>query len=258
MTTRLWVILAAMAVILSGGCSSDDSDPVVPPDVDIFEAYGDFYNFLVGDGTVDTRMDVRLGTNLHVASDIPPNGGERERALILAAEQETASIGIYLTAGDGSVLNDGEQFPLTKDRHYVFMALGHVDETQGSLKPSLLQLAPLASPGISKVQFRFVHALAGTPDPIDVHVNGQVITNIQYGSASPAATFDARPVGQDSLLVVPTGVTPDGDNEIWKSTGHILFFMDSHYDGVLTHHPRSIFDGDVTGQAEVVLLSDTE
>ena len=47
----------------------------------------------------------------------------------------------------------GEQFPLTRDRSYVFMAVGHVSETQGVLKPTLLQLTPLASPGYGKVQF---------------------------------------------------------------------------------------------------------
>ena len=253
MTRRFILIFAAVTLFVSVGCSSDDTTVVVPP-VDFYEAHGDFTNLLVGDGSVDTRMNVHLGSALNIANEILPNGTALDRGLLLAAPQETASIGISLFFGDGTVLNTGEQFPLTRDRSYVFMAVGHVSETQGVLKPTLLQLTPLASPGYGKVQFRFVHALAGNPIPVDVHVNGEIITNVAFGSASAAVTFDARSAGQDSLLVVPTGVTPDGSNEILKSTGHILFFMDTHFDAIMSHHPRSVFDGDVSGQAVLLLI----
>jgi len=222
--------------------------------VDLYEAHGDFANLMVGDGTIDTRMSVQLGTEVTVADQVLPNGIALDRTLLLGAAQESAYIGITLSNGSGTILNEGEEFSLTADRHYVFFAFGHIDEIQGALKPTLLKLNPLASPGVSRVQLRFVHGLAGNPNPVDVHVNGEVIESVAYGSASTPVIFEARPVGQDSLLVVPAGVTPNGSNEIWKSTGQILFYMDSHYEAVLSHHANSLFDGDILGQASLLLV----
>jgi hypothetical protein len=253
MTKRLLLLLTALITLL--GCSSDDESVVVPP-VDLFEAHGDFTNLLVGDGLVDTRMSVRLGPSLSVSDNIDPNRTRFFATLLLADVQETASIEVFLTSGDGATLNGGEQFPLRKDREYVFMAVGHVDSTQGTLKPTLIQLNPLASPGVSRVQFRFVHALAGAPFPVDVYVNGLQLTNVEYGSASAPVTFNRRPVSQDSLAVVSAGLTPDGSNEIWKANGTLLFLGESHYDAVLAHHPKSKFDGDVQGNALMIFIRD--
>jgi hypothetical protein len=255
MRKRLVMILSAVALILNVGCSSDD-DPVVVPPVDLFTAHGDFINLLVGDGTVDTRMNVRMGLDLTVAHQVMPNGAAVFQDLLLAATPETASIGFLLSNGDGTILNDGEQFSLTRDRSYVFMAMGHIDTTSGAIQPKLLQLDPLASPGTGKVQFRFIHALAGNPIAVDVHVNGELISNVAFGTASAPVTFDARSVGKDDLVIVPANVVPDGSNEIWKSSGQILFFEGSHYDAVLAHHPRTIFDGDASGQAAILRFSD--
>ena len=246
------LLLVAISMCFVVGCSSDD-DIVVPP-AELYEAHGDFTNFLVGDGSVDTRMNVHLGTSLMVADNISPHETALDEELLLGSELETASIGITLTYGGGAVLNEGEEFSLIRDRRYLFMACGLVSAATGQLKPTLLQLTPLAKPGVGHVQFRFVHTLAGNPIAVDVHVNGEVISNVGYGTVSTAVTFAARPIGQDELLVVPTGVTPDGTNEIWKSTGQLLFVMDEHYDGVLTHHPKSVFDGDINGRPSMKLI----
>ena len=199
-------------------------------------------------------MSVQLSSDLSVADNISPNQTSLDEEFLLGFEQETVAVSISLTHGDGTTLNGGEEFLLIKDRRYLFMACGLVSETTGSLKPTLIRMTPLAKPGVGKVQFRFIHTLAGNPVPVDIHVNGEVISNIAYGAASAAVVFDARPVGQDKLLVVPTGVTPDGTNEIYSSTGHLLFVMDEHYDGVLAHHPLSVFDGDVNGNPAMVLI----
>lgn len=250
-----FLVVCALTLCLVGGCSDDD-EIVVPP-AELYEASGDISNFLVGDGTVDTRMSVQLGSTLDVVKNVPPNSTHLGAEFLLGSEQETAAIGISLSTGDGTVLNAGEEFTLDRDRHYLFMAIGLINEATGPRKPTLLQMTPLAKPGVSKVQFRFVHALAGNPQAVDVHVNGEVISNVEYGAVSAPVTFTARPVGQDELAVVPAGVTPDGTNEIWLSTGHLLFFMDEHYDGVLAHHPKSYFDGDVNGQPAMVIIQST-
>jgi hypothetical protein len=252
MAKRNLLVGAILMIGLLSGCSSDD-EVVVPP-ADLYEARGDISNFLVGDGTIDTRMSVRLSANVGVADNILPNQTSLDESFLLGSDNETVNIGISLTHGDGTILNDGEEFTLIHDRRYLYIACGLVSEASGTLKPTLLKMTPLAKPGAGKVQFRFIHALAGNPVAVDVHVNGEVISNVSYGAVSAPVIFTARPVGQDELLVVPTGVTPDGSNEIFKSTGHLLFFMDEHYDGVLAHHPKSIYDGDVNGQAALVRI----
>lgn len=253
MKKGLMIILAILTMSLALGCSSDD-DPVVAPPADIIEAHADVANFLVADGTVDTRLTVKLGTSITVAENVSPNGMSLDGSLILGSDTETAPLAISLTHGDGSTLNPGEEFLLVKERRYLLLACGMYGVMSGQTKPTLLQLTPMAKPGVGKVHFRFIHAMPGHTDPVDVHVNGEVISNVAYGSASNPVTFAARPVGQDDLRVVPVGVIPDGTNEIWMSTGHLLFFMDEHFDGVLAHHPKSAFDGDVNGDPVVVLF----
>ena len=48
----------------------------------------------------------------------------------------------------------------------------------------------------------------------------------------------------------------DGNNEIWKSTGEILFLGDSDHEAILTNHPSTLYNGDITGDAEVALIGD--
>ena len=242
-----------LALFLLCGCTSSDEDPVEP--VDPNAAVGIFTNVLVGDGTVDTRMSVRNNNDTEdVASGILPNVTTVDNDILLGGTQDTARLGILLTAGPGTILNVREPITLTIDVTYSYVACGHIDAVDGDLQPKFLMLDPLSTPGVGKAQFRLVHALAGNPIPVDVHVNGEVIANVAYGTQSPAVVFDTRPLGQDDLTIVPTGVTPDGTNEIWKSSGQILFAMNSHTDGVLAHYARSAYEGDVAGEAIVVFV----
>jgi hypothetical protein len=243
----LWLVLPLVFI----GCSDDDE--VIAPPADVFEAYSDISNYLVGDGTVDTRMDVRLSASVRVAEDINPLNTRLDADLLLGSDQQTSPVEILLSNGDGTVLNEGQEFTMVADRRYLFMSMGDVSQATGATKPMLLQLNPLAKPGAGRVQFRFVNALVGNPIAVDVHVNDQVINNAAYGEASSPVRFDARPVGQDVLIVVPAGETPDGSNELYKSENQLLFVMDEHYDAVLTHQPSSIHDGDINGHPALKL-----
>jgi len=252
MNKSMLLILLLTIGLLVVGCSDDDE--VIAPPSDIHEARADISNFLVGDGVTDTRMNVQMSVNVAVAQNVEPNKTELDATLLLGSASQTSPVEILRSYGDGTVLNDGQEFSLVKDQRYLFMAIGNVAMDSGPQKPALLQLVPLAKPGVGRVQFRFVHALAGNPAAVDVHVNRKVLTNVAYGQADPAVVFDARPVGQDELIVVPTGEAPDGTNEIYKSIGHLLFFMDEHYDAVLGHHPKSLHIGDVVGSPAMVLI----
>lgn len=242
-----------LTVFILCGCTSSDEDPVEP--VDPNAAVGTFTNVLVGDGTVDTRMSVRNNNETEdVVSGILPNVTSVDNDILLGGTQDNARLGILLTANPGTILNMREPITLTIDVSYSFVACGHIDAVDGDLQPKFIMLDPLSTPGVGKAQFRLVHALAGNPIPVDVHVNGEVISNVAYGTQSAAVVFDTRPLGQDELLVVPTGVTPDGTNEIWKSSGQVLFAMNSHTDGVLAHYAQTAYDGDVAGEAIVVFV----
>lgn len=248
----LLILLLAVGLIVTG-CSDDDDNVTVPP-TELHEAHADISNFLVGDGTTDTRLNVRMSSSVEVTTGVEPNQTDLDATLLLGSASQTSPVEMLLSYGDGTVLNDGQEFGLVEGRRYLFMAIGHVEVTSGITKPTLLQLNPMAKPGVGRVHFRFIHALAGNPVAVDVHVNDEVITNVAYGQAGTPVTFDARPVGQDDLRVVPTGVVPDGTNEIYMSTGQLLFTMDEHYDGVLGHHPQSIHDGDVNGNTAMILI----
>ena len=98
----------------------------------------------------------------------------------------------------------------------------------------------------------------GSPGPVDVHVNGMVISNLVYGRASAPVTFDARAANGDSLVVVPTGVIPDGNNGIWQSMGTSLFLADRDYEAIMGHTPMARFgEADELAGAVVWLASES-
>ncbi len=252
MTRKTLLIIAGIVLLLIAGCSDDD--PVTPPKAKIYTAAGNFHNFLVADGAVDTRLSVLQGADINIANHIVPNGAAINRGLLLDKPQVTSSLSFFLSGGDGTILNPAEVFPLEHDQRYIFMALGNIYTAQGQLKPTLMQMPALAAPAAGKVAFRFTHALAGAPGPVDVHVNGQIITNLVFGKASATVTFDARAAGEDTLIIVPTGVEPDGNNEIWKDTGSTTFLADRDYESIMAHNARDAFNGDINGTVQVFLL----
>lgn len=247
------ILLLALAVlVLLAGCSSED-DPTVPQNPQVFTATGNFHNFIVADGTVDTRLSFRQGTDINLANHIVPNGTAIDRGLLLNSANTAAAINFFLTDGDGTLLNQGEVFNLTADAKYVFMALGNLYTTQGQTRPTLMQLDALEAPPAGQVVFRFTHALAGTPDPVDVHVNGQVIRNLVYGRASAPLAFPARASDMDSLIVVPTGVDPAGGGTLLRIVDQSLFLADRDYEAIFAHLPRLGFNGDINGTGKLFL-----
>jgi hypothetical protein len=245
-------LLSLLSLCVMTGCSSED-DPVVPTNPQIFNATGNFHNFLVADGSVDTRLSFRQGPDINLANHIVPNGTATNRNLLLDNRETASAINFFLTDGDGTLLNQGEVFNLTADARYVFMALGHLYTVQGQTRPTLLQLDALAAPPAGQVAFRFTHALAGTPGSVDVHVNDQVIQNLVYGKASNTLVFSAREPDKDSLIVVPTGVDPAGGNTLIQIVDQSLFLADRDYEAILAHLPRLGFNGDINGGARLFL-----
>jgi len=249
---RLMILVTAGLFLLVGaGCSSDD-DPVVVGPPQIYTALTNFHNHLVADGTVDTQLSLNQGPGINLANHIVPGGVAVDRTLLLDAAQESSALNFFLTGGDGTILNQDEAFPLERDKNYIHIALGSLYVAQGQLRPTLMQLPALEAPPAGEVTFRFTHALAGSPAPIDIYVNGEKITNLVYGRASAPVVFSARTDSDDTLVIVPTGVTPDGSNEIWQSTGS-LFKADRDYEVVLGHIPKFAFNGDINGRAAVYL-----
>ena len=137
---------------------------------------------------------------------------------------------------DGTPLNPGEQFTLERDKRYVLVGLGSILVSAGQLRPQLVQLDALRLPGDGKAVVRFTHGLARSPDPVDIYVNGEVVRSIGFAQSSAPPELDARAENEDSLIMVATGVVPDGSNEIYRSVGATLFrsgrawqkFVDTH------------------------------
>ncbi len=252
MKRLLAALMMTTTVLVLGACSSDD-DVVVPPNIDIYTAQGNFHNYLVGDGQVNTNLSVQMGLGLVVANHVVPGGVAISRTLLLDDPAQTSPLEIFLTLGDGTILNSGETFPLVSNQRYVFMALGDVNSSQGQLQPTFLQLNPMAAPPAGEVNFRFTHAMAGSPDPVDVYVNGEIISGLSFGNVSDVHTFSARSSGQDSLLVVPAGEIPNGTNEIWHSINSTLFSAGLDYETILAHVANEGFNGDIGGNAAIYL-----
>ena len=55
------------------------------------------------------------------------------------------------------------------------------------------------------------------PVDVDIHVNGQTISDLNYAEASAPVSFAARSADQDTMLIVPAGEAPNGSNEIIES-----------------------------------------
>ena len=89
MKSVLLMLLLTLALFCVG-CSGDDE--VVAPPAEVYEAHADISNFLVGNGTVDTRMDVRLSANVRVAEDINPLNTVLDADLLLGSEQQTTPV----------------------------------------------------------------------------------------------------------------------------------------------------------------------
>jgi hypothetical protein len=252
MNKGLYLLLAICIVSVIGGCSGDE-DPVVSPEPEVYTASGNFHNFLVGDGTIDTRLSFRQGADISLANHIMPNGAAIDRSMLLADPKQNTPLSFYLSGGDGTILNSGEVFSVERDRRYIFVALGDISAASGQLAPTLLQMDALEAPPAGQVVFRITHALAGSPGPIDVYVNDQVISNLEYGAHSQPVAFDARAANQDDLIVVPAGVTPDGSNEIWNSQDASLFVADRDYEALMGHVASMGFNGNINGRAALFL-----
>jgi hypothetical protein len=250
--------MAMLALVFSGGmllvgCGDDEDSPTTPPTPDVYTATANLHNHVVADGTVDTQMSFRQGETINLANHILPGGVAIDRGLLLDDPTQQSEITMFLTGGDGTALNPGQQFTLERDRRYVFIGLGSISVSSGQLRPQLVQLDALRDPGEGKVVFRFTHALAGSPDPVDLYVNDEVVQNIGFAQSSPQLEFDARAENQDSLIIVATGVVPDGTNEIYRVEASTLFQSDRDYEAVLGHKPRLGFNGDINGRLGLFL-----
>jgi hypothetical protein len=244
----LWIVPVFLGLALMTGCGdSSDDGPTTPPDPEIYTASANLHNHVVGDGTVDTQMSFRQGATVNLANHVVPGGVAINRGLLLDDPSQLSAIEIFLTAGDGAVLNPGEEFTLERDKRYVFIALGNLAVASGQIKPQIHQLDALGEPAPGKVRFRFTHALAGSPAPVDVYVNDEVVRNLSFAQSSPEIEFDARAEDEDSLIIVATGVIPDGSNEIYRGEGQTLFQSGLDYEAVLGHRPRNGFNGDING-----------
>lgn len=245
-------ILFCLVMVSSCGDSEDDG-PTTPPQPDVYTASANLHNHVVGDGTLDTQMSFRQGEAVNLANHIVPGGVALDRGLLLDDPSQISGIEMFLTGGEGTALNPGDEFTLERDRRYVFIALGSLAAASGQLRPQLVQLDALPEPGSGKVVFRFTHALAGSPDPVDVYVNGEVARNLSFAQSSPEIEFDARSAGEDTLIIVATGVIPDGSNEIYRAEGATLFQSGLDYEAVLGHRPRNGFNGDINGSLGLYL-----
>jgi hypothetical protein len=168
-----------------------------------------------------------------------------DRPLSLSAASETAAVGIQLTS-DKTLLNQGQVFQLKQDERATYTAIGVLGSTDELLKPRLVQRAALSSPSTGQFHLRFIHALAGNPIDLDIHVNGHVVSGLGFGESSP--TLALTPTDQHSLIVVPAGEQPNGQNEI-MNLEHSLFSADFRYDAALTHEPMERTNGDINGRA---------
>ena len=242
------------ALILVGGCSPEN-DPVVPENPDLYTATGDFHNFLVGDGSIDTRASFRQGNDIKLGDHIVPNGASTNRGLLLDSPAQASSLKFFLTEGDSTVLNQGEIFNLNNRGDYVFLAIGDVQDPSGQTRPTLLQMDALSDPPLNQVRFRFSHALTGWTGAVDVHVNGEILTNVRYGHESEAILFDARAADQDTLIVVPTGQDPDGVHVLWNARGVDLFDEGDAVDAFFAHEPHDSYFGDIVGEYQVLIGS---
>ena len=110
----------------------------------------------------------------------------------------------------------------------------------------------LAEPPALRVRFRFTHALAGWTGAVDVHVNGQVLSNVRYGHESADVAFYARDAGQDTLVVVPASLQPDGPYVLWSRRGADLFDEGDVVDAFFVHETHDPYRGDVTGDYRVI------
>lgn len=244
------MILLAI-LFLATGCASED-DPVVPENPDVYTATGDFFNFLVGDGSIDTQASFRQGNDIKLGDYILPNGAATNRGLLLDSPAQASSLRFFLTKGDSTILNPGEIFNLNNRGDYVFLAIGDVMDQGGQTRPTLLQMDVLADPPPGKVRFRFSHALTGRTGAVDVHVNGETLTNVRFGHESAAILFDAAPAGQDDLVVVPTGQDPNGPEVLWAARGDDLFDDGDAIDAFFAHKPHDLYYGDIVGTYEVL------
>jgi len=250
---RWFLLVGGILLAAMGGCT-EEGDPVLPPVPGVYTATGDFFNLLVGDGSVDTRTSFRQGNDIKLGDHILPNGGAIDRGLLLGSPAQASALRFFLTEGDSTILNPGEVFNLNSGGDYVFLALGDVRHTSGETRPTLLQVDALADPPTGQVRFRFSHALTGWTGAVDVHVNGEILENIRYGDESEPIVFDARVAGQDSLVVVPTGEDPDGPLALWGDRGDDIFDAGETIDAFLVHEPHLGVNGDVAGDYEVLFV----
>lgn len=248
----LKLLVALVCVAMAVGCSSDD-DPVTPPQPDVYTASANLHNFVVGDGQTNTQLSFRQGADINLANHIVPNGAAVNRQFLLDDPQQNSAVTFFQSLGDGTILNPGETFSLERDKQYVFMALGSIMTASGPLAPTLVQMDALELPPSGKVIFRITNALAGSPDPVDVHVNGIVVEGLAFGSHSSALEIDAREENQDEIVIVPAGETPNGSNEIWNSTGTTLFRQGLDYEAVLGHVATLGFNGNINGRTVLFL-----
>jgi len=243
------------ALLALGACSSDDdpSRPVVPDDP---EALADFWNFLVADGTMDTRLDFFQDSNREITTGIGPAEGSTRHVIHLASATADANLGYRLTNPASVPLESSGAFPMVGNRRYRLVVCGVLDESDPNLAPRMVQMDSLAAPtSLANVTFRIFHSLAGNPVEVDVYVNDKIITGLGFGEVSAPVTFTARAASQDALVIVPAGQVPNGSNEIYGTRDSSLFSPGHRYEATVLHAPTGTTMGNINGAVQVSLWS---
>jgi hypothetical protein len=230
MSTVSIVLLGALLASCGGGTES-----IAPPAPEYYTATGDFWNFVVLDGSLDTRLTVVQSDVFTPVDQLLPGGGATARNLTLTAENQSVPIGFFLSYTDSSIMNAGQTFPVREGQHRIYVAMGRPWTTNDTVAPRILQMPPAETPGPGQVAVRFVH------------VNGEVIEGLAFGEGSATTMFTARGADQDSLYVMPAGQAPDPDAALLKNLGGSLFANGARYECFLGHQPQEALNGDVNG-----------
>lgn len=251
---RLSVAMALGVLLALGACGGDD-DPANPGTPESYSATVGFWNFLVADGSTDTRLDFFHDTDSPLATNVLPLGGADGLPVTLAAASSSPVLGYKLSYPGAVPLEASNAFPMNDGDHYRIKVCGVLGSADPDLAPRMVQMEDLAAPATGSVTLRVFHALAGSPVAVDIHVNGRTISGLNYAEASDPVSFAARSADQDTMLIVPAGQAPNGSNEIIAVRGASLFSGNTRNEVTLVHQTSGLYNGDVNGEVRYTLFT---
>jgi hypothetical protein len=246
----------SLCLLLGVVACGDDDSPSEPPTPSSYEAAADFWNVLVADGTIDTRLNFfRDSPDKPYGTNIIPFGGSTNNKVDLAEASSSVVLGYTLSNPGAIALQESQSFSMADNRHDRFVVCGILGSGDPDVAPRMVQMTTLTAPSASTITLRAFHALAGSPVDVDIHVNGEVITGLGFGEASAPVTFAARAENQDSLVIVPTGETPGTGNDLYATRDSSLFSAGTRCELMIGHRTSGMNNGDVNGQIEISLYS---